>query len=115
MQHDNVERRSSKVAQKYASTEGGIDDQWLNLQSFKNMVYQQKRVLKLNVRINRKKFENVLVWRIKSGPIINFRCIKTKDESLKVHLVRKKTEYEYTEFVLARELVKFGYSEWIQM
>lgn len=29
--------------------------------------------------------------------------------------MRKKVEYEYTEVIFARELVKYGYNEWIQI
>lgn len=34
---------------------------------------------------------------------------------LKVHLIRKKVEYEYIKIVFAHELVKYGYNEWIQI
>lgn len=79
------------------------------------MVTQRKRVSELNVHIDMKKFENVLVQRIKSNPIMKVRCNKPKEERLKVHLIRKKTKYEYSEILFSRELVKYGYNEWIQI
>ena len=69
----------------------------------------------LNNQIHRKKFGDVLTCRSNPDPIIKVRCTKPGTESLKLHLVRKKTKYEYTEVVFARELVKFGYNEWMRI
>ena len=74
-----------------------------------------KRILELNDCIDRKKFENIIVWRIKPDPIIKVRCTKPKNEMLKVHLIKKKVKYEYTEIVFVCELVKYGYNEWTQI
>lgn len=76
---------------------------------------QQKRVSKLNVRTDRKKFGYVLARRSKIDPMIKVGCTKPKNESLNIHLVRKKMDYEYIEVVFARELFKYGYNEWIQI
>lgn len=47
-------------------------------------------------------------------PSSKSKALNPKNESLKLHLVRKKVEYEYTDIIFANELVKFGY-EWIQI
>lgn len=65
--------------------------------------------------INRKKFGDVLNCRTKPDPIIRVRCTKPRNESLKLLLVKTKTEYEYTQVIYARELVKFGCNQWIQI
>ena len=62
-----------------------------------------------------KKFGDVLARRTNPDPIIKVRCTKPRNELLKLHLVRKKTEYEYTEVIFACEQVKFGYNEWMQI
>lgn len=86
----------------------------------------------MNDRINRKKYGNFLIRRYKPDPIIKVKCTKPKNESLKVHLVkkkakyeyievifahlvRKKAEYEYTEVIFTREMVKYDYSECIKI
>ncbi|CAI9276066.1 unnamed protein product [Lactuca saligna] len=40
---------------------------------------------------------------------------QSKNESLKIHMVRKKFKYEYIDVIFALELVKYGHSEWIQI
>ncbi|CAI9267396.1 unnamed protein product [Lactuca saligna] len=82
---------------------------------FSNNVEKQYIVSDLNGQIDRKKFGDVLTRRSKPDPIIKVRCTKLRNKSLKLHLVRKKTEYEYTEVAYAHEPVKFGYSEWMQI
>lgn len=72
-------------------------------------------VSKLNDRIDKKKFGDVLARRSEHDSIMKVMCTKPKYESLKLHLVRKMPEYEYSEVVLTRELFKFGYIEWIQI
>ncbi|CAI9266031.1 unnamed protein product [Lactuca saligna] len=86
-----------------------------NIQLFNNNMDKQHRISELNDRINIKKFGDVLARRSEHDPIIRVRCTKPRNESLKLHFVRKKTGYEYTEVILPRELVKFGYSKWIQI
>lgn len=98
-----------------ASGDGGLNIQSEDLQRFNNIVAQRKMVSDLCDKIDRKKFGDIIGRRSKFDPIIKVRCIKTKDELLKIHLVRKKAEYEYTEVVFSRDLVKYGYIEWIQI
>ncbi|CAI9290131.1 unnamed protein product [Lactuca saligna] len=93
------DRMSAKLAQVVASAEDSVDvqitnDQVKKIQLFNNIMDIQHKVSDLNNRV---------------------RCTKPRNESLKLHLVRKKTEYEYTKVVFARELIKFGYSEWIKI
>lgn len=68
----------------------------------------------MNERINQKKFGDVLARKYQPDSFIKVRCSKPKNESLKIHLVRKKAEYEYTEVIFAHELVKYGY-DWTQI
>ncbi|CAI9296761.1 unnamed protein product [Lactuca saligna] len=82
---------------------------------FNNNAEKQHIVSDLNDQIDRKKFGDVLTHGSKPNPIIKVRFTKLRNESLKLHLVRKKTKYEYTEVVYARELVKFGYGEWTKI
>ncbi|CAI9290108.1 unnamed protein product [Lactuca saligna] len=82
---------------------------------FNNNVERQHIVLNLYERIDRKKFGDVLTRRTKPNPIIRVRCTKPNNESLKLHLVRKKITYGYTKVVFVHELVKFSYSEWMQI
>ncbi|CAI9267623.1 unnamed protein product [Lactuca saligna] len=82
---------------------------------FNNNVEKQHIISDLNDRIERKKFGDALTRRRKPDPIIKVRCPKPKNESVKLHLVRKKVKVEYTKVVFAHELVKFGYSEWMQI
>mgnify|MGYP001547488319 CR=1 FL=1 len=76
----------------------------------------QDIVSELCDRIDRKNIGDVLTHRTMLNPIIKVRWTKLKNYSLKLHLDRKKTEYEYNKVVFARELVKFGYNKrmWIQ-
>ena len=106
----------AKLAQALASADvQSTNDQVKKIQLFNNSVEKQHMVSELNDRINRKKFGDVLNRRTKPAPIIKVRCTKPRNESLKLHLVRKKTEYEYTKVVFSLELVKCGYSEWMKI
>ncbi|CAI9260052.1 unnamed protein product [Lactuca saligna] len=80
---------------------------------FNNNMDKQHIVSNLYNQINRKKLERFL--RKNPNPIIRVRCTKPKNDSLKLHLVRKKTEYEYTEVMFAHQLVKFSYNKWMQI
>ncbi|CAI9292359.1 unnamed protein product [Lactuca saligna] len=82
---------------------------------FKNDMEKQHIVSYLNDRIDRRNFRDVLTRRSKPDRIIILICTKARNESLKLHLVRKKTKYEYNEVFYAHELVKFGYNKWIQI
>ncbi|CAI9272071.1 unnamed protein product [Lactuca saligna] len=82
---------------------------------FNNNVEKQQIFSDRNDQIDRKKFGDVLTRRSKLDPIIKVRYTKPRNESLKLHLVRKKIEYEYIEVVFSRELVNFGYNEWMQI
>ncbi|CAI9279662.1 unnamed protein product [Lactuca saligna] len=99
----------------HVSTDGRLNVQSEYLQRFNNIVAQKKRVSELCDKIDKKKFGEVIGRRSVLDPIINVMCTKPKDESLKIHLVRMKTKYEYIEVVFSRELVKYGYNEWIQI
>ncbi|CAI9300651.1 unnamed protein product [Lactuca saligna] len=110
------ERLFAKLAQALASADvQSINNQVKKIQIFNNGMGKKNRVLELNDRINRKKFGDVLTRRTNPDPIIRVRYTKPRNKYLKLHLVRKNTEYEYTEVVFARELVKFGYNDWIQI
>lgn len=76
---------------------------------------KQHKVSNLNDRIYRKKFGDVHTCISRPDPIIKVRCIKPRNESLKLHLVTKKNDSEYTKVVFTHELVKFGYTGWMQI
>ena len=108
----------AKLVQELVSADKNVsvqktDDQVKKI--FNNNVEIQHIVSNLYDQIDRKKFGDVLTQRTKPDPIIKVRCTKPHTDSLKLHLVRKKSEYEYTKVVFARELVKFGYNEWMQI
>ncbi|CAI9280263.1 unnamed protein product [Lactuca saligna] len=67
------------------------------------------------VSINQKKFGNVLRRRYQPDPIIKVIRTKPKNKCLKLHMVKEKAEDEDIEVIFARELVKYGYNEWIQI
>lgn len=52
-----------------------------------------KKKLEVDNRIKQKRFENLIVQRIKCDHFIKIRCTNPKDETLKVDLIRKKTGY----------------------
>lgn len=76
---------------------------------------KQHRVSELNDRIKRKKFGVVLARISKHDSITRIKCSKPKYKLLKLQIVKKKTEYEYTKVIFTREVVKFSYNEWIQI
>ena len=106
---------SGKLAQALASIDERTNDQVKKIELFNNSVEKKHRVSELNEQIERKKFGDVLTQRTNLDPTIKVRCTKTRNESLKLHLVRKKSEYEYTGVVFASELIKSGYNKWMQI
>ena len=76
---------------------------------------KQYIVSELNDQIDRRKFGDIHTRGSKPDPITKVRCMKLRNESLKLHLVRKKTKYEYIKVVFSCQLVKFDYSEWMQI
>ncbi|CAI9302893.1 unnamed protein product [Lactuca saligna] len=93
VQEEREEYCYTKLAQMYASPDGSLNVQRANFQRFNNIISKQKRVSELHYRINGKKFGDVLAQSSKPNSIIIVRWTKPKDESLKVHMVGKKTEY----------------------
>lgn len=108
------ERLSTKIAQSLSSIAESTD-QVNKIKLFNNNMEKQNMVSGLNDRIDRNNFGDVLNKRTNHDAIIKVRCTKPSNESLNYQLVRKKSEYEYTEVVFSHELIKFGYNEWMQI
>lgn len=109
------EHQSIKLVQTLVLADERINVQKTNIQRLNIDVTKWNMVSELNDRINEKKFRDVLGQRYQPDPIMKVKRSKPKDESLKIHLVWKKEEYEYTKVVFACELVKYNYIDWIQI
>lgn len=105
VQTRNDECRSIKLAQNLALA----DAQKTNTQHFNIDLAKRNRVSELDDRTNRRKFRNVVGQRYQPDPIIKLICTELKNDSLKLHMVRKNSELGYT------KLVKYGYNVWIQI
>nr|KAJ0224146.1 hypothetical protein LSAT_V11C200097460 [Lactuca sativa] len=67
-------------------------------------------------RIDRKRFEDVLNRRMCGDKIIKVKASKTRNEKILTLLItRQGPQHSYTEVVKRDELIKYGYSEWMEL
>nr|KAJ0198041.1 hypothetical protein LSAT_V11C700384070 [Lactuca sativa] len=67
-------------------------------------------------RIDRKRFEDVLRRRVCSDKIIKVKASKPRNEKILTLLItRQGPQHSYTEVVKRDELIKYGYSEWMEL
>nr|KAJ0215988.1 hypothetical protein LSAT_V11C300154590 [Lactuca sativa] len=67
-------------------------------------------------RIDRKRFEDVLKRRVCGDKIIKVKASKPRNEKiLTLLIIRQGPQHSYTEVVKRDELIKYGYSEWIEL
>nr|KAJ0227715.1 hypothetical protein LSAT_V11C100035050 [Lactuca sativa] len=66
--------------------------------------------------IDRKRFENVLKRRVCGDKIIKVKASKPRNEKILTLLItRQGPQHSYTEVVKRDELIKYGYSEWMEL
>ena len=108
---DDVETIKSIV-----SCEDGLKHQLDSLYQFKEEVAKKKTIKDIMLKIDRSKYIDVHIKRSKPDPIIRVRCTKPKkDKKLAMLLIRKSHDQSYTEVIFVRELLKYGYNEWIKI
>nr|KAJ0210899.1 hypothetical protein LSAT_V11C400206370 [Lactuca sativa] len=67
-------------------------------------------------RIDRKRFEDVLNRRVCGDKIIKVKASKPRNEKILTLLItRQGPQHSYTEVVKMDELIKYGYSEWMEL
>nr|KAJ0210324.1 hypothetical protein LSAT_V11C400198580 [Lactuca sativa] len=67
-------------------------------------------------RIDRKRFEDVLNRRICGDKIIKVKASKPRSEKILTLLItRQGSQHSYTEVVKRDELIRYGYSEWMEL
>nr|KAJ0194053.1 hypothetical protein LSAT_V11C800434070 [Lactuca sativa] len=67
-------------------------------------------------KIDRKRFEDVLRRRVCSDKIIKVKASKPRNEKILTLLItRQGPQHSYTEVVKRDELIKYGYSEWMEL
>nr|KAJ0211906.1 hypothetical protein LSAT_V11C400226910 [Lactuca sativa] len=67
-------------------------------------------------RIDRKRFEDVLNRRMCGDKIIKFKASKPRNEKILTLLItRQGPQHSYTEVVKRDELIRYGYSEWMEL
>ncbi|KAL7609786.1 hypothetical protein Lser_V15G10482 [Lactuca serriola] len=67
-------------------------------------------------RIDRKRFQDVLKRRVCSDKIIKVKASKPRNEKVLTLLItRQGPQHPYTEVVKRDELIKYGYSEWMEL
>nr|KAJ0220991.1 hypothetical protein LSAT_V11C200057280 [Lactuca sativa] len=67
-------------------------------------------------RIDRKRFEDVLNHRICGDKIIKVKASKPRSEKIHTLLItRQGSQHSYTEVVKKDELIRYGYSEWMEL
>ncbi|CAI9269850.1 unnamed protein product [Lactuca saligna] len=99
----------------HASADGGLDTQSVDIKLFNNIVAQQKRVSELcDIELIERSLETFLVEYLRMI-LLSRPCALNQGESLKIHLVRKKTEYKYPKIIFSHDLIKYGYTKWIQI
>nr|KAJ0218908.1 hypothetical protein LSAT_V11C300135980 [Lactuca sativa] len=67
-------------------------------------------------QIDRKRFEDVLNWRMCGDKIIKVKASKPRNEKILTLLItRQGPQHLYTEVVKRDELIRYGYSEWMEL
>ncbi|KAL7599228.1 hypothetical protein Lser_V15G24413 [Lactuca serriola] len=67
-------------------------------------------------RIDRKRFQDVLKRRVSSDKIIKVKASKPRNEKILTLLItRQGPQHPYTEVVKRDELIRYGYSEWMEL